>query len=100
MIQPAQRGGDLLHGASQRGRVGDVGRRGGDGNGPGLQAASGRGQAGRVAGDEADRRAFGGERLGHREADAPASAGDQRAAASQAQVHGGSSYSYSAVAER
>ena len=88
VIQAAQRGGDLRYGALQRGRVGDVGRRRGDRDAAGLQPAGGRGQPGRVPGDESHRRALGGERLGHREPDAPASPGDQRAAAAQAQVHG------------
>ena len=64
------------------------GRRGGHGNVPGLQPPARRGQAVRVAGNQADGGALGGERLGHREADAPAASGDQRAAAAQAQVHG------------
>ena len=88
MIQAAQRGGDLRHRALQRGRVGDVGRGGGDRDAAGLEPPRGRGQPGLVPGDEADGRALGGERLGHREADAPAAPGDQHAPAAQAQVHG------------
>jgi hypothetical protein len=42
---------------------------------------------GAVAGDQADRRSLGGQRPGHREADAPAAPGDQRPASTQAQIH-------------
>ena len=92
VIEAAERGRDVVHGALELGRVGDVGHRGGDGDAPGSQPLGGGGQAGRVPGDETDGRALGGERLGHREADAPASPGDQRAAAAQAKIHGSGSY--------
>ena len=92
VIEAAERGRDVVHGALQLGRVGDVGHRGGDGDAPGSQPLGGGGQAGRVPGDETDGRALGGERLGYGEADAPASPGDQRAAAAQAEVHEAASY--------
>ena len=88
VIEAAERGRDVVHGLLELGRVGDVGHRGGDRDAAGLQPPGGGGQAGRVPGDETDGRALGGERLGYREADAPASPGDQRAAAAQAKLHG------------
>ena len=88
VIQAAESGRDVVHGALELGRVADVGYRGGDGYAPGSQPLGRGGQAGRVAGDQTDGRSLGGERLRHREADAPASPGDQRAAAAQAKVHG------------
>ena len=88
VIQAAERGRDVVHGAAELGRVGDVGHRGGDRDIPGSQPLGRGGQAGRVPGDQTDGRSLGGERLGYREADAPASPGDQRAAAVQAKIHG------------
>src|SRR5208337_671706 len=92
VIEAAERGRDVVHGALQLGRIGDVGRGGGDGDPPGSQPLGGGGQAGRVPGDETHGRALGGERLGHREADTPAAPGDQRAATAQAKIHECGSY--------
>ena len=87
VIQAAEGGRDLADGAVQRERVGDVGRHGRD-LGPALgQTPGGAGQAVGVAGDEPDGRPLGGQHVGDGQADAPASPGDQRAAAAQAQIH-------------
>ena len=87
VIEAAEHGRDVVHGAPQLGRVGDVGHRGGDEDASGSQPLGGGGQPGRVPGDETHGRSLGGERLGHREADAPASPGDQHALVAQAKIH-------------
>jgi hypothetical protein len=86
-VKAAERGRDLVDCLLQRGRVHDVGRHRGDGHTPAVQTLGRGGQACGVACDEPDRHAFGGQRLGNRKPDAPASSRDQRAAAVQAQIH-------------
>ena len=88
VIQPAERGSDLIDRPAQRRRVGDVGLGGGHRRAPAGQLPGRRSQAAGIACDQPDRRAFGGQRAGDREADSPASPGDQRTAAVQAKIHG------------
>jgi hypothetical protein len=86
-VQAVQAAGDGLDRPAQRRGVGDVRGRGGDGDVVLAQLRRRGGQAFLVAGDQADRGTLGGQRRGHGQPDAPASAGDEHTVATQAQVH-------------
>ena len=88
VIEPAERGGDVVDGAAEHLRVGDVGRGRCGPRALALQAPGRGGKALRVTGDEPDGRSLRGQRLGDGEADAAAPPGDQRAAVFQAEIHG------------
>ena len=87
VVKAAQCVGDLVDGGGERGRVGDVRGDGRHGHAVRGQAVGGRGQAIGVAGDDPHGRPLSGQRFGHREADAPAPAGDQSASTPQAKIH-------------
>ena len=84
MVQAAELRRDVIDRALHRGRVQHVGRGGGHRYLVGRQPGRRVGQASFVPGDQADRCPLGGQRLGDREADAPAAPGDQRTLATQA----------------
>ena len=78
MVQAAEGVSDLADRTVKQGGIGDIGCGRRHRYAMLAEALRGVGEAARVACDEAYRRPLGGERLGHREADATASARDQR----------------------